>query len=127
MISGTRELLQMNWTIIDFGYRTTMAMKGEIHINKDTWRRSLCPGKFIKESTMMDEKKQATIENLELGSRIAVYFPYEKEYYYGTLTKKRDVSAQMNGPHRIKYDDGDKEWTDLRKRKFKLITKKADP
>jgi hypothetical protein len=36
----------------------------------------------------MMRKKQALIDKLELGSRIAVYFPYEREYYAGSLTKK---------------------------------------
>ena len=58
-------------------------------------------------------KKPALIDKLELGSRIAVYFPYEKEYYTGSLPKNGNVSAQK-GRHYIKYDDGDKEWTDLR-------------
>ncbi|CAJ1960340.1 unnamed protein product [Cylindrotheca closterium] len=97
--------------------------EGEINAKEDKWRRSL--HNCIKENTLIDEKKEALINKLEVGSRISVYFPYEKEYYAGSLTKKRDVSAQK-GRHRIKYDDGDIEWTDLLFRKFKRITKKSE-
>lgn len=99
--------------------------EGELNIKEDKWRRSFHPDKFIMEKTQQDEKKQAVIDNLELGSRIAVYFPHEKEYFAGTLMKKRKVSSKK-GPHRIEYDDGDKEWTDLIFRKFKQIPKKSN-
>lgn len=54
-----------------------------------------------------------------------IYLAHEKEYYAGTLTKKRAGSSKK-GPHRIEYDDGDKEWTDLMFRRFKRIPKKSD-
>ncbi|CAJ1960408.1 unnamed protein product [Cylindrotheca closterium] len=97
--------------------------EGEISAKEDKWRRSL--HNYIKENTQKDEKKQALIDRLEMGSRISVYFPHEKEYYAGSLAKKRKVSAQK-GRHRIKYDDGDTEWTDLLFRKFKRIAKKSE-
>ena len=50
--------------------------EGELNIKEDKWRRSFHPDKFIMEKTQQDEKKQAVIDNLELGSRIAVYFPH---------------------------------------------------
>ncbi|CAJ1911128.1 unnamed protein product [Cylindrotheca closterium] len=98
----------------------------EINIKKDKWKTSNHPEEEeIKANDgRMERSKQARIDKLELGSRIAVYFPHEEEYYAGTITEIK-VTPKCSSPHRINYDDGDEELTDLRQRKFKLITKKS--
>lgn len=53
-----------------------------------------------------------------VGSRVSVYWPVEKEYFEGTVTK---VSIDMARPHYVKYDDGDEERTNLYYRKFNLL------
>mmetsp|Transcript_17504 Transcript_17504/g.43015 ORF Transcript_17504/g.43015 Transcript_17504/m.43015 type:complete len:768 (-) Transcript_17504:777-3080(-) len=96
----------------------------EMDIKKDKWRILNRQDKDIK--TIMERRKQALLDGLEVGSRISVYFPHEKEYYAGTVTKINVAPPHQSGPHRIKYDKGNKEVTDLRKRKFKRIRKKSD-
>jgi hypothetical protein len=63
-------------------------------------------------------KKPALIDKLELGSRIAVYFPYEKEYYAGNKNYHATVvkiKPERTRPHQVKYDKENrgKEWLDL--------------
>jgi len=56
--------------------------------------------------------------DIVVGYRVSVYWPGEKKYFDGTVTK---VLADMARPHYVKYDDGDGERTNLYYRKFNLL------
>jgi len=61
-------------------------------------------------------------EKLEVGSRIRIWWPYEKQYFSGTVDTIED---ERPDPHHIRYDDGDEEWTNLLDRNFKQISIRA--
>ena len=58
------------------------------------------------------------MEKLQIGSRVSVWWPAEKEFFNGSLTK---LDTRKIKPHFVQYDDGDQEWLDLAHRKFELI------
>jgi hypothetical protein len=53
------------------------------------------------------------------GTRVSVWWPAEGQFYSGIVTK---INEQDSRPHYIEYDDGDKEWTHLGRRKTRTIT-----
>jgi hypothetical protein len=55
--------------------------------------------------------------NLKTGSRIAIYWPDDKEYYAGTITTYSTVQKK----YYVKYDDGDAAWEDLEKETYKIL------
>lgn len=57
------------------------------------------------------------MEQIEVGSRLAVLWPDDGAYYGATLVEKRNRKECFC----LEYDDGDTEWTDLSKRKFRLL------
>lgn len=71
--------------------------------------------------------KRERIQNIQVGTKVAVFWPHEKDFFAGTLTKIKPTSdlSLKNNPHRIEYDDGDSEWTNLYHRKFKQVKPKA--
>lgn len=95
-------------------------------VSTNKWRRSTKPDKFIKHDTFQSNKKQKQIAKLSVGSRVSVWWPKDKEYYTGTLTKKKREGDEDGKPHHIRYDDKDEEWTNLLYRKFKRVEAKAE-
>jgi hypothetical protein len=81
-----------------------------IHLQNDRWSTVVLRNN-------RHEKKQRRIQSLSLNSRLQIWWPNEQEYYQGTLKR---VSPQAHLPHYVVYDDGDKEWTNLEGRKFRL-------
>jgi hypothetical protein len=73
------------------------------------------------------ERKRERVQKLQVGSKVAVFWPHEKEFFTGTLTKIKDTDDLHihYKLHRIVYADGDKEWTNLFHRKFKRVKPKA--
>lgn len=57
------------------------------------------------------------VAKVNVGSRLAVWWPGEKKYFDGTVTKVDDSRK----PYFIEYDDDDEEWTDLRRRYFRFL------
>jgi hypothetical protein len=57
---------------------------------------------------------------IEVNSRVLVWWPYEKKYYSGTVDRIK-VNSSDPDPHHILYDDGDRQWTNLCHRDFKRI------
>lgn len=53
-----------------------------------------------------------------VGSRISVWWPHEKQYYDCTITKRRDCKKGFY----LEYDDGDREWLDLTKAKYSVLS-----
>jgi hypothetical protein len=60
------------------------------------------------------------VDMVQVGSRIAVWWPGNRRYYDGTI-KKINTKYGCRRPYFIKYDDSDKEWTDLRRRYFRIL------
>lgn len=84
----------------------------------DKWRS------FIKKGTSAQQEQEEKVSRQEIGSRISIWWPQEKEYYTGALVEI-DNSDEHSHPHRISYDDGDEEWTNLHHRKWKRVEVKA--
>ena len=57
------------------------------------------------------------VDDVRVGSKLSVWWPGEKKYFDGKVTKI-DNSRK---PYFIKYKDGDEEWTDLRRRYFRIL------
>ena len=95
------------------------------------WRSSTKPGTFLKRDTVSMARKQERIKKLHAGSRIAIWWPHEKEYFTGTLTRilsenNSSRNKKTNRPHHITYDDGDEELINLLHYKFKTVPIKVD-
>ena len=92
------------------------------------WRRSTKQDTFIKHDTLSKARKQERIKKLHVGSRISIWWPHEKEYYTGTLTRilDDDSDKKISRPHHIFYDDGDEDLVNLLYCKFKRVPKKSD-
>jgi hypothetical protein len=58
---------------------------------------------------------------IHVGSRVAVYWDGEDEYFKGTVTKERS-GRKTN--FFLEYDDGDTEWINFAKATFRLVKKK---
>jgi len=95
-----------------------------------------------------NQKVKTKVEQLNLHSRLLIYWPQEKKYFPGILDviDYTDQSLFENGcadsgghkvqvdnsckkkkkrmhhkPHHIRYDDGDEEWTNLLYRDFHIV------
>jgi hypothetical protein len=56
---------------------------------------------------------------VEVGSRVAVFWPDDRRYYEGTVTQQR----KKKNPLYVEYDDGEKEWIDFREHRVRLLDK----
>lgn len=54
---------------------------------------------------------------VEVGTRLHVWWENEAAWYVGTVTK---IIPARERPHFVEYDDGDKEWLDLARKRFML-------
>ena len=54
---------------------------------------------------------------VEVGSRVAVYWPNDDQYYEATVTRERNTKKAFY----LEYDDGSSEWIDLRQHRFRLL------
>ena len=52
-----------------------------------------------------------------VGKKIEVWWTSDLEWYSGTLTSSNESTKK----HLITYDDGDREWIDLTKDKYKIL------
>eukprot|EP00978_Attheya_sp_CCMP212_P009562 scaffold22653_cov53-Attheya_sp.AAC.4 len=93
-------------------------------ITADRWGASSKPDTFLKHDAVVLALKREKVAKLNVGSRISVWWPQEKEYYTGTLTKIDDDSK--NHPHHVQYDDGEEEKINLLRCKFKRVEAKAE-
>lgn len=55
---------------------------------------------------------------IKVKSRVAVYWDGEDEFFEGTVTRERENQKRR---FFIEYDDGDREWIDLSKQRFRLL------
>lgn len=69
-----------------------------------------------------DEHGNCTdVSLVTVGSRVAVYWDGEEEYFVGTVTKERPDRKKR---FFVKYDDGDRQWENLSRLPFRLLGKK---
>ena len=99
--------------------------KDWMDVRNTRWRASTKPDRFIMKEPASLASKKARIEKLNVGSRISVWWPREKEYYSGTIS---EIGVDEHGKttHHVQYDDGDSDWEDLVYKKFKNVQAKAD-
>jgi hypothetical protein len=71
---------------------------------------------ILKGDSMDQRPDNPNVVDLQVGSRVSVWWQAEKEFFSGTLSK---IKTSKLKPHRVKYDDGDKEWTNLAYRRFR--------
>ena len=88
------------------------------------------PKKCIKYDTAVLEKEKKQVSFLKAGTRISVWCSCDQEFYAGTLETnllelELGSNANNHKPHRIQYDNGDSEWTNLKYRKFKRVEPKV--
>ena len=67
---------------------------------------------------------------IRVGSRVSVWWPEDRRYYKGTVTRKQPDANWR--PFFLEYDDGDEEWIDFRHHKFRILSaeeekQRADP
>jgi hypothetical protein len=60
------------------------------------------------------------VDQLRVGSRLSVWWTGDKKYYNGTVKKINDKTG-VRRPYFVRYDDHDEEWTDLRRRYFRVL------
>jgi len=63
-------------------------------------------------------QQRPAIDDVQVGSRLSVYWPLEHRYYDGVVDRKKKTGGDE--VHVI-YTDGDKGWVDLEKDEVKLI------
>lgn len=78
--------------------------------------------KFVNEHSCSPQAKKEQkfsneVRKVKINSKILVWWPLEKEFFPGKVTK---ILEGCDQPHHIKYDDGDEEWTNLNHRKFRM-------
>jgi hypothetical protein len=66
--------------------------------------------------------RSAVCSLIEVGSRVAVYWDHDKNFFPGTITDR----SFRGKPFFLEYDDGDEEWIDLRKHRFRLLPSKVN-
>ena len=71
----------------------------------------------VDETNLYNDFVYGAVDDVHVGSKLSVWWPAEKKYYEGKVAKI-DNSRK---PYFIKYKDGDEEWTDLRRRYFRLL------
>ena len=114
------------WPMNDEYYPGTIngsRRNGRIHIRYDDgdeqWVQlsKLCY--LLLTDPMVDQRADnPDISSLHVGSRVSVWWQTEERFYDGTVKKIKELS--LLNPHRIVYDDGDKEWTHLAFRRFRF-------
>jgi len=56
--------------------------------------------------------------SLRAGDRLEVWWPRDRQYYSGTI---QEIQPRRRKPHHVLYDDGEEEWLDLGKERFRFI------
>jgi hypothetical protein len=59
-------------------------------------------------------------EGIQVGTRVAVYWDGDDEFFPGTVTKERNAETYRKRFF-LKYDDGDREWIDFSRHKFRVL------
>lgn len=61
------------------------------------------------------------LANVEVGSRVAVYWLNDERFYEATVTQERDKKRAWH----LEYDDGECEWIDLGAHEFRLLKERT--
>jgi hypothetical protein len=59
-------------------------------------------------------------EGIQVGTRVAVYWDGDDEFFPGTVIKERNAKTYRKRFF-LKYDDGDREWIDFSRHKFRVL------
>ena len=74
-------------------------------------------------STSLEGMKQISDHSVvKVGTRLDVYWPLDKAFYSATVTRTRDTEKS----HFLEYDDGEREWINLRKHEYRIIESSQD-
>jgi hypothetical protein len=65
------------------------------------------------------------LQQIQVGSRVAVYWDGDDEFFPGTVTKERNALTHRKRFF-LKYDDGDREWIDFSRHKFRVLKDKKE-
>lgn len=71
-----------------------------------------------KEKDLMDILLTRDLAKVSVGSRVAVHWPDDDDYYEATVITEQNWSKT---PFELEYDSGHFEWVDLRKVKFCVL------
>jgi len=71
-----------------------------------------------EEDPLPPSKVSPPLEHVTEGSRVSVWWPAEKSSYYATVEK---IDPKNSSSYKLKYDDGQTQWTDLSTFKFQLV------
>jgi hypothetical protein len=75
-----------------------------------------------EEESEVDDFVYGQVDGLRIGSRLSIWWSLEKKYFRGTVAKiEKSRKERARTPYFIKYDDGDEEWTDLKRRYFRIL------
>jgi hypothetical protein len=67
------------------------------------------------------QQKQQLQDRIQVGTRVAVYWDGDDEFFPGTVTKERKSHRKC---FFLKYDDGDREWIDFSRHTFRVLDDK---
>ena len=79
---------------------------------------------LLTDPTVDQRADNPKISDLAAGTRVSVWWQTEERFFDGTIQKIEDLS--LPNPHRVIYDDGDKEWTHLAFRRFRFPGRTED-
>ncbi|GAX27397.1 hypothetical protein FisN_23Hh144 [Fistulifera solaris] len=68
------------------------------------------------------QKHQEVDREVTVGNRVGIYWEGDKRYYYGKVTRHEKGKKK---PFFLEYDDGESEWVDFSKIKFRFEKKKV--
>lgn len=78
-----------------------------------------------RSTTQTHAISSSSLPNIDVGTRVEIYWDGEKKYFAGTVTRRRDKNKGK--PFYVVYDDGDKEWVDFsREKKFRILRSDQD-
>eukprot|EP01084_Bolivina_argentea_P025001 46529_1 len=71
----------------------------------------------INNKLLNDNPKTSLYNKSMLNKKIKVYWPLDEKYYYGIVS---NINENKSKPILITYNDGDKEWLNLKNEKFEF-------
>ena len=75
-----------------------------------------------EKSAMEEDEPEGDAKDVTVGSRVAIYWPEDQDYYMATVIRMRDGRK----PHYLEFDDGEREWLDLKKILFYFVSREEE-
>ena len=79
---------------------------------------------YRKVYELSPDEKVAKVQRVTVGTRVAVFWAGDREYFAGTISGMRTLFHKK--PFFLSYDDGDDEWLDLADHEFHIL-ERNDP